>query len=472
MKPRPRISNTAFVHTPDIEHSPQPGSHVRALAVQDTAQRRQPHARALRVLHLSHNDRMGGGPLASYRLHRTLRDQGIASRMSVLRKHHDDPAIDMPAALPSRLVETASRIADRLPLRAYPGRARDVVWSPGWFSWPGVLDQRSVREADLLCLYWINGGFLSVSAIGSLLALNKPVVWRLSDLWPFTGGCHHPGDCTAYRKACGRCPQLGSNAVTDLSTRMLGEKKRWPMEQLVIVSPSRWLADLARNSAVFGACRIERITTGVDIDLFAPEPKLEARRRLGLPEDKALVLFGANNGIRNPKKGFSYLLEAIERLKTLGKANRLDLVIFGQDSLPAAVTLPAPVHVMGRIHDERRMATLFSAADIFATPSLEENLPNTVIEAMSCGTPTVAFAVGGTAELIDHETNGYLAPPKDSAAFSRGLAFLLDRRDDMQSLQRSARDFITAHHDIRRIAAQYIDLYTDLAGNGMGRRAA
>ena len=171
-----------------------------------------------------------------------------------------------------------------------------------------------------------------------------------------------------------------------MSARLLRAKKRWPTDRLTIVSPSRWLQRLAKTSAVFQDCRIEHIATGVDIETFAPKDQIEARRKLGLPENRALILFGANRGLNNPKKGFACLAEALERLKALGKAEDVDLVIFGQSCSSPPLGLPVPVRMMGFIDDEDAKATLFNAVDLFATPSLEENLPNTVIEAMASGT--------------------------------------------------------------------------------------
>ena len=272
-----------------------------------------------------------------------------------------------------------------------------------------------------------------------------------------TGGCHHAGDCKGYEDVCGRCPQLGRGARRDLSWHLLRAKKRWPKGRLTIVSPSRWLADLAGKSAVFRDCRIERITTGVDIDLFSPMVREAARERLGLPLDRKLILFGANNGVRNPKKGFSHLVDALSRLRALGKADDVELVVFGGTDRPS---IPLPVHVMGSIHDEARKAALFSAVDVFATPSLEENLPNTVIEAMAAGTPAVAFDVGGTGELIEHQVNGYLARSGDSDDFCRGLIFSLDEGASQRG--DAARRFVVAHHDIKEIAGQYLDLYADV----------
>lgn len=416
----------------------------------------------LKVVHFSHNDQKGGGPLACFRLHRALSGAGADSRMLVMKRYHDDPAVEAIVPLPvSGVMEAPLRMADRSVLRLYPGRDREVIWSPGWFSLPGFAGRRVIRSADVLSFYWINGGFLSVGQIGRLLALGKPVVWRLSDFWPFTGGCHHAGDCRGYEDACGRCPQLGSGARHDLSARLLRAKMRWPKGRLTVVSPSRWLADLAKDSAVFGDCRIERITTGVDIDLFSPMERKAARQRLGLPLDRKLILFGANNGVQNPRKGFSHLVDALSRLKALGKADDVELVVFGQ-AKPAVLPVSLPVHMMGFIDDELAKATLFSAVDIFATPSLEENLPNTVIEAMAAGTPVVAFDVGGTGELIEHQVTGYLARPGDGDDFCRGLAFVLNQEGEAERLGDAARRFVVRYHDLRRIAGQYLDLYTEL----------
>ena len=412
----------------------------------------------LRITHLSHNDMKGGGALASYRLHRALLDLGAESRMLVLKKHQDDPTVTKIDAGP---LTTPIHTADRLLRRLHRKRMADRIWSPGRFGVGGLQRHSLVQESDILGLYWVNGGFLSVAGIERLLRLNKPLVWRLSDLWPLTGGCHHPGDCEKFKTACACCPQLGSENVHDLSARQWQQKRRWPKAGLTIVAPSRWLADRAAESALLRGVRIEHITTGIDLSVFKPRQKNKARQRLGLPVDRQLILFGANSAVANPRKGFPLLVEALGILMRQDRLTSFDLVLFGSDVAPV-LPLDLQLHDRGVIEDEAEKALLFAAADLFVTPSLEENLPNTVIEAMATGTPTVAFDVGGTGELIDHGVNGYLATPGDGIDLARGLAALLSATASGTTMSERAHKAIAAAHDQRRIAGRYLDLFSEL----------
>ncbi|MEM8947707.1 MAG: glycosyltransferase family 4 protein [Pseudomonadota bacterium] len=412
----------------------------------------------LSVTHLSHNDMKGGGALACYRLHRALLDQGAESRMLVLKRYQRDATVTKVDAGP---FTTPIHAADRLLRRAYRKRMADRIWSPGCFGIGGVQRHPLVQDSDILSLYWINGGFLSVGGVDRILRLNKPVVWRLSDLWPLTGGCHHPGDCDRFKTACACCPQLGSHAPHDLASRQWQRKLRWPKQDLTVVAPSKWLADLAAESALLRGVRIEHITTGIDLDIFKPLSKAEARHRLGLPLDRQLILFGANNATANPRKGFSELVDALRILRDQNGETAFNLVLFGGDRTPA-LPLDLTLHDQGVIEEEAEKACLFAAADLFVTPSLEENLPNTVIEAMAAGTPAVAFDVGGTGELIDHGATGYLASPGDSVDLARGLKTVLSTTASSSPMGERAHRAIAVAHDQRDIARRYLDLFSEL----------
>jgi glycosyltransferase involved in cell wall biosynthesis len=414
----------------------------------------------LRITHVSHNDQKGGGPLASYRLHRSLVELGVESRMLVLESHQKDSTVDQ---IDAGALTAPIRLADRLPRRIYRKRMADRIWSPGCFGIGGVEKHPAVRKSDILSLYWVNGGFLSVSGIDRLLRLGKPMLWRLSDFWPLTGGCHHPGDCEAYRSSCGHCPQLGSSRAHDLAARQWRQKDHWPKHKITLIAPSRWLAKLAAASGLFRESRIEHIATGIDLELFSPCETGDARRKLGLPLDRNLLLFGANNATGNPRKGFAELVDALKILSGRNRLNGIDLVIFGSENAPD-FPVDINVHDQGVITDETKKALLFGACDLFVTPSLEENLPNTVIEAMATGTPTVAFDVGGTGELIDHQRNGYLARSGDSQDFADGIETLLKTLTMSSALSESARNAMIANHDQRIVAKRYLSLYEELHG--------
>ena len=418
-------------------------------------------AETVRVAQLSHSDSGGGAGIAAYRLHRALLDLGVDSRMLVLRKGTDDPSVlAVTGNRLQELGEAAARVVDRAPLRLHRRRG-DAPWSPGWFGWPRVDRHPLVEAADVVGLYWVAGGFLSVRQIGRLLASGKPVVWRLSDMWPFTGGCHYAGGCVGFEQACGHCPQLGSRHSLDLSRLGALRRHRWRCERLTVAAPSRWIADLARRSAAFHDVRVEIIPTAVDLDLYRPLPKPLARQLLRLPPGRRLLLFGASGGVTDARKGYDLLLQALAMLhKELGP-DALDLAVFGGAATDEERHL-FPTHGLGVIRDDLTRVLAYAAADLFIAPSREDNLPNTVVEALACGTPVVAFATGGLPETVEDGVNGHLAPAGEPAELARLIRTSLENADHLRELAFGARKSAEAHHDRARAAARYAALYAEL----------
>ena len=315
---------------------------------------------------------------------------------------------------------------------------------------------------DLLHLHWLGAGFLRVETLGRF---DKPLIWTLHDSWAFTGGCHVPYDCTRYRHNCGECPILGSRRSNDLSRWTWKRKARaWRNLNLTVVAPSRWLADCARESSLFRNVRVEVIPNGLDIDAFRPADREQSRASLGLPQDRKIILFGAVHGSSDPNKGFQLLTQALQLLA----ADRSDAmaVVFGSDDFPELPDLPMPLVSLGTIHDDSVLAALYSAADVFVLPSMLENLPNTVLEAMACGTPCVAFRQGGVPDLIDHQECGYLAQPYDTGELARGIAWVLEDRRRHAELARRARQKVVADFDLHGVAARYRALYHELLPPG------
>ena len=248
--------------------------------------------------------------------------------------------------------------------------------------------------------------------------------------------------------------------------RLWRAKTRWRTEQLTVVSPSRWLADLARSSVVFGDCRIEQITTGIDIDLFSPRPSVDARaRRLGLPLDRTLILFGANNGIRNPKKGFSLLLDALQRMKALGKTAGVDLVIFGQEQQPSPSTsFPLPVHALGAIYDEPTKALLVQRRRHLRHAGRLKKICRTRSSRPWRAVRRLRPSMSGAGRESSSRTRSTAIWPHPATVpiFAGVSCSSSIMRPKGGERSRSARSFITAHHDGRKIASRYISLYAEL----------
>ncbi|ABD06249.1 Glycosyl transferase, group 1 [Rhodopseudomonas palustris HaA2] len=413
----------------------------------------------LSVVHLAQSDSEGGANKAAYRIHKNLQTLGLRSTFHVGRKLRDDPSV-VPAHWPGvgRLGSDVVAYLNARTLRSYPHRL-GTPFSPSCLRY-GHLDRGLIAGADVVCAHWIAGAFLN---FGQLKGIAAPLVWRLSDIWPFSGGCHYPGGCSGFERACGGCPQLGSTEEHDLSRRGLRAREAaYGDLDLTIVAPSRWIAGLAGRSSLFGGRRIEHIPTGVDLQVFRPRDRLAARHTIGLPESGTIVLFGALSATDDPRKGYAHLLRTIENLAAAGRRD-LSLVVFGGATQGAATSIAGyPVHHLGSIGSEERLAEIYSAADVLIAPFLEDNLPNVVLEAVACGTPVAAFAAGGIPDAIDHQVNGYLASTGDDAELARGVASLLDR-PDAAHVRSAARRLAETRFDLLDCARRYIALFEELA---------
>ncbi|MDD1529841.1 hypothetical protein C7U92_07015 [Bradyrhizobium sp. WBOS7] len=417
------------------------------------------------VVHVAQSDSEGGANKAAFRLHNHLRSAGVDSVFHCGRSHLNDPSI-VPAHLPGvgDFVSDIVAYFNARCLRQYRNR-NGMPFSPMRISY-GRLDSCLLSRADVVCLHWIAGAFLRAP---QLQAINKPLVWRLSDIWPFSGGCHYPGSCTKFEGICGSCPQLGSASDQDLSrSGMRLREAGYRNLDLTIVAPSRWIADLARRSHLFGRLRIEHIPTGVDLEVFRPEDRIAARARLNLPADGHIVVFGALGATSDPRKGYAELRTALEKLAAFSD-HQFTLVTFGGNEFAGQEQIARfPVCHLGRIDGQNALASVYSAADLLAAPFLEDNLPNVVLEAIACGTPVAAFATGGIPDAIDHEINGHLSPIGDTDGLARGIAFLLDRAGDGQ-MRRAAHARAIERFDILVCARRYGSLFEEIVANRHAR---
>jgi glycosyltransferase involved in cell wall biosynthesis len=413
----------------------------------------------MKVCLLSNSDGRGGAYAAVYRLHQGLRETGTDSTLLVGDKTRDDYTVLSPA---SKLMKGWTKLRptfDQLPLSLYNQRER-TTYSIQWL--PDRLVSRVAQiSPDIINLHRINAGFLQIE---TLAKFKQPLVWTAHDMWPFTGGCHYSGECNKYTQSCGHCPQLKSQQDGDISGWVWWRKaKAWKNLNLTIVTPSQWLADCARNSSLFQDLRIEVIANGLDIQRYKPIEKKIARHLLGLPQDKQLILFGAMTATSDNRKGFHLLLPAIKKLSQ-GEIwqHKLELVVFGASEPVNPPDFGLKTHYLGRLNDDISLALVYAAADIFVAPSLEDNLPNTVMEALACGTPSVAFKIGGMPDMIEHQQNGYLAQPFDVEELAKGISWVLEDEKRYQKLCDRTRDKIEQEFTLEIQASKYLKLYNDI----------
>jgi glycosyltransferase involved in cell wall biosynthesis len=320
-----------------------------------------------------------------------------------------------------------------------------------------------VLDADIIHLHWVYFGFLSIESLRKLMQLGKPIVWTLHDMWPFTGGCHYSGECTHYLSHCHSCPFLKRPSAKDLSYKVFEQKiELFQRGQVHFVGCSHWLADTAKESALLKNFPISAIPNPIDTEKFSSKNKIAARRQTKLPEGKELILFGAMN-TKDSRKGFAYLKDALQLLKgTFPKtADDVELVIFGKSDPDMLADLPFPVNNRGRIESESELVYLYNACDVTVLPSVQDNLPNTVMESMACCTPVVAFNTSGVPEMVDHGRNGYLAQYRSADDLAQGIYQIL-YQSNTQRLQEQARQKVLDNYSESKVARQYMDVYKSL----------
>lgn len=325
---------------------------------------------------------------------------------------------------------------------------------------------KAFAEADVIHLHWTNQAMLSLRNMQKILRSGKRVVVTMHDMWTFTGVCHNAADCQRWLSGCGKCPQLCRPSAGDLSASTYRRKAAtYAKGHFTAIGCSQWLAGLAAQAPLLKGQRVGCIPNPIDTRYYAPAgtegmpTRNEVREALGLPADKRLLLFTAFK-VTDPNKGIDYLTEAISLLmqEHPDQADKVAIVLAGHgaESLQSAFAVPA--YAMGYVQSEERMRQLYQACDLLVMPTLMDNLPNTIAEAMACGVPCVAFNVGGVPQMVDTGVNGYLAAYCNSLDFAHGIAATLNSQS-YAAMCRNARAKALKAYDEKAVAKAYAAVY-------------
>jgi glycosyltransferase involved in cell wall biosynthesis len=317
-----------------------------------------------------------------------------------------------------------------------------------------------VLNADVIHLHWTNQGFLSLKGLQRLARLGKPIVWTLHDMWAFTGGCHYNGTCLEFTESCGNCPFMRKPHRHDLSSvQFIRKKQIYKDLNINVVTCSKWLRSLTLESTLLRQKPVHVVPNPIDTKQFSPRDKMACRRELNLPVDKKLLLFGAAN-INDPRKGMRFLMEALDML--FGNFpvlyDQVELVVFGKNNTGNTLPFPFKTTYLNYVKDINQLVTLYNAADAYVLPSLQDNLPNTVMESMACGTPVIGFRTGGVPEMYEHQKSGYLAEVKNALSLSNGIYETLFI-NDAQKMGDEARQRVLSNYSESVVANRYLEVY-------------
>lgn len=364
----------------------------------------------MNLIHISYSDKVGGSARSAYRIHKGLENLGIKSFMFVGYKVRNDNSVEFISG--NKFFQTTNRIFGKI------GDVLGLQFITYFISFR-ILFTKEYKESDAIQLYNLHGKYFSLIIL--YFMKNKKVYLRLSDMWSFTGNCAYAYDCDKWLNGCGKCHNIHQeiDMYYDTTGFMWRVKKfLFSRLDLTVIAPSKWMLREAQKSPIFQNAKFHYIPNGIDIQAFKPKDKDIARLELNINRDKNIVMFSADS-LKNKRKGSTYLLEALKKIKNKNKILIL-LVGHGEMSIDGFEVVN-----LGDIKDDRKMAASYSAADVFVLPTLADNLPNSIIESMSCGTPVVSFNIGGVPDILKHKETGWLADYKNSDSLAEGIEYIL-----------------------------------------------
>lgn len=416
----------------------------------------------MKILHLNTWDIEGGASRGAYWMHQSLLKAGVDSMMLVGYKCSDDYTVigSQYRTISEKLRRDIGEYIDELPLKPYKNQKKEL-FSPACYS-QNILPKVKSINPDIVNIHWIGKSFLNPETIAKI---DKPIVWTFRDMWGFTGGCHYAEDCTRYQVNCGLCPHLRSGKENDLSRKVWQRKqKSFSGLNMTVVAVSQWLANCARESSLFKDSRIEVIYNAINTLTFQPRDKNLARQLLNLPENRQLILFGAMKATSDRRKGFSYLMSAMQKFAQSDLAANTELVIFGASEPRDRPNLGMKTTYLGRLNDDLTLALVYAAADVMIVPSLQDACPKTPIESLACGTPVVCFDSSGLKEIVAHQQNGYRAKCFSADDLAAGITWVLQDIGRRRSLSQAARKTVEQKFTMEILAQAYINLYQDILG--------
>ena len=403
----------------------------------------------------------GGAGLSGLKLHRCLLRQGVDSQLvygsgstSVPNSHQFSPSGSTPARYGDRVLDQVVWNA-RSPGASLFTRTRRFLRS-------GL--REAIEEASIVHLHWI-AKWLDWPSFFEAIPREVPIVLTLHDTSFFAGGCHQTNGCVKYESRCSHCPML-KNDLFDLAAQGFHiREKCFEGRKIYPVPNSQWMAANASKAALFKHFLLEDpIFPGIDTTAFEPLDRSTCRQILGIPEDKFVVCAGSAD-LSDSNKGMRLLLEALALLPVRIR-KKLLLSTYGAGALPNEIA-GIPIHQVGFVANERLLSTVYSAADIYVTPSQMETFGMTAAEAGACGLPVICFATGGLPEIVQHGETGWLV---DLMAGSQGLGHALEvayeSPEQCREMGRKGRERVVENFEIRRSTQQYIALYERIGGGG------
>ncbi len=422
----------------------------------------------MRIIHLSSTDNKGGGARSVYRIHKRMLAEGVDSKMFVRSKSTNDKEVISYKKNSGFLQRLKLKLRRKLKTGGlgyfHSDNSIHNGFSPAVSPY-GKTVVKQLPKADIVTLNWV-GNFLDYRDIQNLPKKADKLVWRLSDMNPFTGGCYYDNYCGKFRTSCGSCPCIKSEDPYDISSQSLEIKQKviqsLPKGFLHIIAQSQWIKDEIKSSVVFKNIPVTRIPNGVDTSIFKPSPNNELRDQLKIDKNNIVIAFIAQS-LDNPRKGREYFIKTLNALKDKTTAPITVLAIGGSE-LSAIEGIQ--ILNISNISNNSELASMYSLADIYVISSVQDNLPNTVLEAMACGTPVCGFDIGGIPDVVKHGKSGFLAPLFNIDKLSDFIAQLIEDKSLLSKFSTKSREIIENEFSLDKQFENYMNYYNSLLQHG------
>lgn len=407
----------------------------------------------MKVLLLNGADSGGGADIAAYRIYQAILSKKIDCNLLVKNKtRKDNRIIKQINKFPTRVLYKFLFKVESIILNLYKKKS-NTHFTIDYLPFGSLIQTINKIDPDIVHINYING----MMHLEDFKKINKPIVWTMHDMWPFTGGCHYTEYCESFMTGCGNCKALGSNMKYDLSKFVFNRKIKTfnSIRDIRIVPVSKWLNKFITTSQLFKDHTTMVIPNTLDTKKFKSIDKNYSRKLWDLPSDKKIIIFGSIS-VTEKRKGFHLLSKALKLIKN---TENVELVIFGNhfDTFDTSFK----INYYGFLHDEESKISLYNCADVMVVPSIQEAFGQTASESLSCGLPVVAFDDTGVSDIVDHKINGYLAKPLDYEDLAFGINWILNNRN-YKNLSTNARKKAIETFDYSVVSEKYLSIYKSL----------
>jgi len=426
----------------------------------------------IKILHVAEQCNIGGAGRAAYRIHDSFRRQRRTEVISEVFATHSDnncSGVSLPGNGATKAWLKVQPYIGPSVLRLFKTTNTTIRTIAGPQAIRNKLIKDRAKEADIVNVHWLGNSSWTVRQVAEVAKM-RPLVWTMHDKWAFSGVEHYE--------------ELGQSLVNGITTTGLYNwleelyfngkqiesiahmvKRRLWKRPFYVVCPSHWMRECVRNSSMMHDWPIRVIPNSIDTDFWKPLCKLSSRIALEIPKEKIVILFGATGGSRDPRKGHDLLVESLKRVAenmTSTELANIELLIFGETKPQISGNiLPIQARYMGCIHDDLTLRLVYNSSDIFILPSRLDNLPNTGVEAHSCGIPVVAFDTGGLNDIVQHGQSGFLAKPFETKEMARYITLLTREHNLRSQMSKVARNRALSNWSYDKVSAAYLDYYSE-----------